>query len=282
MYELSTDALQNVKNWHDTNRQSHSDFVLVINGKKIRIQAKNFLSIQEAIIHGEERLMQLNALGKEINLDGFITNYVNNGNTAMTTVPPEVLEYVMANEIWFQTAGSWIRGVDVTKSTKSERVQKRKFGSRILDTFLSNSMTAYIGVQLEKTAEDAEEPFSVVADLSNLFYLVNNLRIVPTYEIVREIKNGFAAYGNSITKLRVKVKNTEVGLTSNAEEYYNRKREEGNKENRGGLRAGGGYVDKWLVDIGVAQGENILGNAILSTSNLDLELLKYVQSSYNF
>lgn len=202
-----------LQNWHGLDKQSYSDFILYVGEKPIRVQAKNYLGIQEAILNKEDRLMQLNALGSAKSLEEFM-GMINSSTTRVTEIPEEELRYIMANEIWFQLAGSWIGGKDRSGSTKTERIQQRGYGSTILDTFLSNSLTAYIGVQLDDKA-------MVVPELSNLFYLVNNMKLVPTYAIVDQILEGFRNFEKSATKLRVKI--GKPGVTADAEGYYKSK-----------------------------------------------------------
>lgn len=220
-----------LKNWHGLDKQSYSDFILYVRGNSVRVQAKNYLGIQEAILNKKDRLMQLDALGSVKTLEQFM-GMINSSTTRVTEVPEEELKYVMANEIWFQLAGSWIGGKDKSGSTKTERIQQRGSGSTILDTFLSNSLTAYIGVQLEGT--------EVVPELSNLFYLVNNMRLVPTYTIVDQILEGFENFEKSATKLRVKIGKS--GVTANAEDYYKSKQEAADAAGTHLIR-GRGYVD---------------------------------------
>lgn len=202
-----------LRNWHGLDKQSYSDFILYIGDKPIRVQAKNYLGIQEAILNKDDRLMQLNALGSAKSLEDFM-GLINSSATRVTEIPEDELKYIMANEIWFQLAGSWIGGKDKSGSTKTERIQQRGYGSTILDTFLSNSLMAYIGVQLDEGAK-------VVPELSNLFYLVNNMKLVPTYTIVEQILEGFKNFEKSATKLRVKIGSANV--QADAQGYYESK-----------------------------------------------------------
>ena len=249
-----------LENWHSLDKQSYSDFILYIGEKPIRVQAKNYLGIQEAILNKDDRLMQLNALGSAKSLEEFM-GLINSSATRVTKIPKEELKYIMANEIWFQLAGSWIGGKDKSGSTKTERIQQRGYGSTILDTFLSNSLMAYIGVQLDGT--------EVVPELSNLFYLVNNMKLVPTYTIVEQILEGFKNFEKSATKLRVKIGSTNV--TADAQGYYESKQEAANAAGTHLIR-GENYNEAWLVSLGTAQGEKILSDTTIETSNIDLGL----------
>lgn len=249
-----------LKNWHGLDKQSYSDFILYVGEKPIRVQAKNYLGIQEAILNKEDRLMQLNALGSVKSLEEFM-GMINSSTTRVTEIPEEELRYIMANEIWFQLAGSWIGGKDKSGSTKTERIQQRGYGSTILDTFLSNSLMAYIGVQLDGT--------TVVPELSNLFYLVNNMKLVPTYAIVDQILEGFKNFEKSATKLRVKI--GKPGVTADAEGYYRSKLSAADAAGRS-LDPSENYSEAWLVSLGTAQGEKILNGTTIETSNIDLGL----------
>ncbi len=115
------------------------------------------------------------------------------------------------------------------------------------------------GIQLAKLNEETE--LTVLPEYSNVFYLMGNRRLYPTYLIKDDyIRLMRGAKEDSKSRFKFAMQRTGIKyIQTSAGQFYEEKR----KASLGGrLDASKYYTDPGLVGVGTAQGEGILGSLV--------------------
>ena len=184
---------------------------------------------------------------------------------------PDVLAYIVANEVWFDERGSYDKGSHSNWRQENEG-DTRIFGTDSwLSRALSGALINFLGIVV------SEE--QVITDLSNVFFLIDNKALVPTYVLIDDVISYYEKGKSELTDIRIMMKkNTAQYAFDNKKEFYSAKA--GNTED--GVLGKAIYEDAGLVGIGKRQGEAIMESLKVKSVNLGVSLEKLLKSSWAF
>jgi hypothetical protein len=101
----------------------------------------------------------------------------------------------VANEIWFDMHGSIDRGGDI--GWRSGQVHTRLFDSDSwLSRALSGAFVNFLGIVVSEGGQ-------VIPSVSNVFFLIDNKALVPTYELIDNVLKYYREGVAQITNIDV-------------------------------------------------------------------------------
>lgn len=250
-----------------SNRFSYTDLLFKRNGRVARVQSKNYQSLWEPYLQNNDVKMILHALSGDMSIEELLGNNLINDNM-VGIVDLDLLKYVLVNEIWFQTAGDYrlnTRG----GSPDTNRRGNDYHGSSILSEVFAPAISNALGIVLDKAGN--------VIDLSsNLFWLINNTELVPTYVLVQKLAEGFETIRENLIHFSLTLKGKpNVGT---AEAFYERKKEAVQPDRLSGKY---NYESDALVQVGSDKGYQILETARIKALNLNLDFDAIIKSAYS-
>lgn len=269
-------SLETAATWNDPTKFSYTDLILENkDGKKVRVQSKNYIGAYETFIRSGKDVYQSTYLfGEEMLFKDFFNKLLTeSGGRAniFGDFNPDVLAYIVANEAWFDERGSYDKGSHSNWRQENEG-DTRIFGTDSwLSRALSGALINFLGIIV------SEE--QVITDLSNVFFLIDNKALVPTYVLIDDVISYYEQGKSELTDIRIMMKkNTAQYAFNNKKEFYSAKA--GATED--GVLGEAIYEDVGLVGIGKRQGEAIMGSLKVKSVNLGVSLEKLLKSSWTF
>lgn len=237
--KLSEEDLQK-HGWITLDKESFSDILIHYKGKTARAQAKNYTNVYNQILWGNDTvLMQIKTL-EDKNILQFLNQIATSGNV-LQNFNQEELTYVLANTIWFSQKG----GINGEKMTMGE-------ASRLAEE-LSMAVINFIGVVID-------DNYNVIDDLSNIFYILNNAALIPSYQIIDKLIDRLT---NKIEGRQTFTLTLNTGsikyMEKSPKKYYLGKKER--FENKGDL-----------IAYGSSQGESIISSTKIEAGRMNLLL----------
>ena len=259
---------------HDITKQSYSDLVLIRNGRMARVQSKNYLGIVNNWIQsgGENRIASITTDSNSKNLIEFL-NMAQNQN-ALGNIDMAAISYVLANEMWFKNHVSYGGG---NKGDKSGFNLNNNSGSSFdfdkINRALSEVLYNFIGVVVD---ESIVEP-NIIAEQSNLFYILSNGVMVPTGLLVEGIAKSLENEQYGLMNLNIRLKSDGSYVYPNAKNFYNAKLQAIRGSNDSTR-----YTNPKLLSIGQTQGASIIKTLKIDSAKVRFSLNDLLnKSAYN-
>lgn len=269
-------SLETAATWNDPTKFSYTDIILENkNSKRVRAQSKNYVGAYETFIQTDKNIYQHTYLfGEEMLFKDFFnklkTEYGGKANL-FGNYDPDWLAYIVANEAWFDERGSYDKGSH-SGWRQDDQGDTRIFGSDSwLSRALSGALINFLGIVI---SEDQR----VITDLSNVFFLIDNKALVPTYVLIDDVISYYETGKAELANIRVTMKNRSASYEFNDKKsFYAAK-----AEAAGGILGEAIYEDSGLVGIGKKQGAKIMESLRIKSVNLGIDLEKLLTSSWVF
>ena len=268
-------ALTMMKTHHSTKKFSQTDLIITNpQGKRVRVQDKNTITILEKIKKGDTKVPQIFAIQHTQRYIDLINQLEVSGTGNLADEDIEALSYLLANEIWFRLRGSFNKG----KTGKKRKVKGNGLDSTVAaaNNLLTQEVINFLGI----TIEDSINPdnIQVIGSGSNIFYLFANTVLVPTYKIIDDLIKQLQNAEQEIFKLQVTLSPSSVTTAGyNAKTLYEKKANSVDK-----LDYFKNYTDKNLVNVGVEVGKDIMNTLQISRINIYTDLNTLLTSTHNF
>lgn len=245
-------------------KQGYSDMIIELNGKKARIQSKNAYGSLQVLLNQESNhaTASLYLVDKKKYID-LISNlsYAHDG-----LISEEVLKemsYYLANAYWFSKTKGQFRNQGQVPSLGNATTEVEK----VLRMFISD----FLGVVWADLATEKAEQVKVYANVSNLFFLVSNTSLIPTFMIIEDLIKRLREAGDQVdtlgSKMRIGLKPPAV--TVNSKDFYTKK-----LTSIANLRLKGGDAryPQPLLDIGKEKGKQIIEGFSVDSIKLNMQL----------
>lgn len=248
-------------------KMAEGDIISTRKGTKVTIQAKNLLTTLE-------RALQRDSTGKLKNVDfniqlqgaikyNDLVNKLGATGGRESIMTPGLLEefgYLVANIIWFTTAGAarFNRG-PAGSSKNTVLVSRLAPAYNELEKILSTILGDLLGVAIYG------QDFDLNIDSANIFFLLSATQLIPTYVLIDNIRQNLDEE-HKAARLRVSFgshKNL-MGVRT----FYNAKRDAVGDE---GFKRNGSYENPSLLGVGKSQGQTILNTLQLNGINIALK-----------
>ena len=275
----------NDTSWKSLQKSSYSDFTLVNpeNGMVARVQSKYYQGVVEKFEKGKQNINQHISLftneGEE-SIIKFIERFQSTGQV-FADVDPAAIAYVIANSLWFSHYGS------LDSSNKRQNVS---MDNRAIFQEIGSGIGNFLGIIVN-------EQLTPIMDFSNLFFLINNEVLLPTWTIIEELISviKYNHFESKLANFSVN-KGGSLGLHTSALAFKKKKlqavaedelsyqKKDGTISNyKGVFFHNGGYVNEDLLDVGTSMGEKIIGNTKIQMRNINLNINyeRAIKSAYN-
>lgn len=268
-------ALTMMKTHHSTKKFSQTDLIITNpQGKRVRVQDKNTITILEKIKKGDTKVPQIFAIQHAQKYIDLINQLEVSGTGNLAEEDIEALSYLLANEIWFRLRGSFNKG----KTGKKRKVKGNGLDSTVaaVNNLLTQEVINFLGITVEDSINPAN--IQVIGSGSNIFYLFANTVLVPTYKIIDDLIKQLQNVEQEIFKLQVTLNSSSITTAGyNAKTLYEKKASSVDK-----LDYFKNYTDKNLVNVGVEVGEDIINTLQISRINIYTDLNTLLTSTHNF
>ena len=270
----------NDTSWKNLQKSSYSDFTLVNpeNGMVARVQSKYYQGVVEKFEKGKQNINQHISLfsneGEESIIE-FIERFQSTGQV-FADVDPAAIAYVIANSLWFSHYGS------LDSNNKKQNVS---MDNRAIFQEIGSGIGNFLGVIVD-------EQLTPIMDFSNLFFLINNEVLLPTWTIIEELISviKYNHFNSKLANFSVN-KGGSLSLHTSALAFKKEKlkavaKDEltyNEKNYRGVFFHNGGYTNEDLVDVGTTMGEKIISNTKIQMRNINLNINyeRAIKSAYN-
>lgn len=273
-------SLETATTWNDPNKMSYTDLILInSNGMRVRAQSKNYVEAYGTFLRTKQdgtkqdvyqstHLFSRKMLFKEF----FMKLMTESGGRINIAgeIDLDTLSYIVANEIWFDMHGSIDKGSSV--GWRTGKVHTRLFDSDSwLSRALSGAFVNFLGIVVSESGE-------VIPSISNVFFLIDNEALVPTYELIDNVikyyENGMAQMVN----IDVSPSRTGVGFDYTSPSRFLQAKADATPD---GLRQAT-YTDEGLVTVGRLQGQHIMNTLQIKSVNLGISLKQLLTSGWQF
>lgn len=262
-------SLVTATTWNDPDKMSYSDLVLINeNGVRVRAQSKNYTGAYETFIRTDGDVYQHTHLFSKEQLFKDFFQKLERTTNIVGDIDYGYLSYIVANEIWFDQHGSIDRGGN--KGFRQDETHTRLFGSDSwLSRALSGAFVNFLGVVVSEG--------NVISEVSNVFFLIDNNALVPTYELIDNVLSYWEKGQDEMTRIRVVPSKTGVRYKwPSPEEFLEKK---ANAANGLGPAV---YEDPALVKVGQEQGAGIMETLKVQSVNLGINLKTLFTSPWRF
>lgn len=268
-------SLETATTWNDPNKMSYTDLILINSrGMKVRAQSKNYVGAYETFLHTKQDVYQSTHLfsRKMLFKDFFMKLMTESGGRINIAgeIDLDTLSYIVANEIWFDMHGSIDKGGNV--GWRADKVHTRLFDS---DSWLSRALSGafinFLGVVVSENGE-------VIPSISNVFFLIDNKALVPTYELIDNVLEYYKTGKAQMTNIDITPSRTGVGFDYTSPLRFLQAKADATPD---GLRQAT-YTDEGLVTVGRLQGQHIMNTLQINAVNLGISLEQLLTSAWRF
>jgi hypothetical protein len=144
----------------------------------------------------------------------------------------------------------------------------------LIDRLLSKEIGYFLGVGV--AADNTEESIEHVIGQSNIFFVIDNLILYPTYLIVDAICGQLKLARQGLMKLHVSLG---TYLEADSTKEHNKKKEEAKQENPNWVW--GAQYGEGVLDVGRDEGTRILNSAQITRVNLAVQISKILEDVYD-
>lgn len=247
-------------------KQSGTDWIIVNKqGKMIRAQVKNSVKLMEEMRSQEGKInrpqpIKIQETIQYLTLQEKIKSQNEQGG--LTEEEWQFLDYLVVNYLWFRVDKS---------SAKSGSATSIADIKGMIDRLLSVEIGYFLGAGF--TAETTVEVINKIIGQSNVFFVLDNAVLYPTYLIIEAIQKQLQAVEIGIAKLSVTL-DTNFD-TPDATNFKQQKDNAKDPDWDWGQEYGEG-----VLAVGRNEGQNILNSAQISRVNLVLNINQILQDVY--
>ena len=268
-------SLETAATWNDPNKMSYTDLILInAKGMKVRAQSKNYVGAYETFLQTDKDVYQNTHLfsRKMLFKDFFLKLMTESGGRVNISgeIDLDMLSYIVANEIWFDMHGSIDKGGGT--GWRTDKIHTRLFDSDSwLSRALSGAFVNFLGVVVSESGE-------VIPSISNVFFLIDNKALVPTYELIDNVLKYYKTGAEQMTNIDVTPSRTGVGFDYTSPLRYLQAKADATPTGLGAAT----YTDEGLVTIGRLQGKHIMDTLQINAVNLGVSIEQLLTSAWRF
>lgn len=246
-------------------QQSGSDWLLDNGqGVVVRAQVKNSVQIMEELRQHDPDRPQVLKLQDEILYSTLQNNLQNYGGNNLSGEDWLILDYLISNMLWF-------RAHESVKSNRGKGYSSGVSGiASLVNAMMAKEIGYFLGVSLGELKDDAAE---VVIGGSNIFFVIDNIMLLPTYIIIDAITWQLQYLSNSLTQIQVTFNRGFDAMSPSS--FYAAKEEAKSPDWKVGDPYGEG-----VLATGYAQGNQIISSAKVDRVNLPMNITRLMQSFY--
>ena len=268
-------SLETATTWNDPNKMSYTDLILInSNGMRVRAQSKNYVEAYETFLRTKQDVYQSTHLfsRKMLFKEFFMKLMTESGGRINIAgeIDLDTLSYIVANEIWFDMHGSIDKGSNV--GWRAGKMHTRLFDS---DSWLSRALSGafinFLGIVVSESGE-------VIPSVSNVFFLIDNKALVPTYELINNVIKYYETGKAQMTNIDVSPSRTGIGFDYTSPLRFLQAKADATPD---GLRQAT-YTDEGLVTVGRLQGQHIMNTLQINAVNLGIGLEQLLTSAWRF
>lgn len=264
--DISEMSHRNVKG-----RQSGSDWLIENSkGMVVRAQVKNSTDIIEELRdEGGINRPQILKLQDEIYYSSFKKNlqdYRAGKQGGLSEEDWWILDYLIANLVWIRAGGA------VTKDAGGNYTSGVSGIMDLINRMLSQEVGYFLGISL---AQGQENSVNAVVGGSNIFFVIDNQILYPTWMIVASIKKFLLGVKGYLAKLQITIGTDFQAKYSKSD--FSLKKE--NIKQTTPLPVGGKYGDN-MLKLGREQGYSILNSLKIGRGNLSIDIDKMLSDVY--
>ena len=262
-------TLEQATTFTGLNKMSYSDMVLINkNGMRVRAQSKNYVGAYDTFLKFGGVEQHTNLYSKEMLFKEFFEK-LQQSNNFMGSLDLNYLSYIVANEVWFDSHGS-ISGRGSEKGFRGNNTHTRLFES---DSWLTRAMSGalinFLGVVVSSE--------TVLTDVSNIFFLIDNKALIPTYELINNILDFWDKGVKQMTNIKVSANLRGVKYKYDSPLGFLKEKADA----AGGLGPAT-YEDQQLVNVGKEQGRKIMETLKFKGVRIDVDLNNLLTSAWRF
>lgn len=250
-------------------RQSGTDWLITNqNGKMIRAQVKNSTQIVEELRHADVQRPQPIHLQSEIKyltLKQNLQNYSAGTTGGLSQEDWLFIDYLIANMLWIRAGGEVTKDKGGNFSSGVSGIQE------LINQLLTKEVGYFLGVSLGPN--EKANAINTVLGGSNIFFVLDNLILYPTWMIIESIQRQLVKMGQALSKIYVRVSNS--SMPSRSEVQIDR---EEAKKNNSSWTQGDPYGEEVLA-VGYHYGRQIL-ETTKANVNLNINITQIINEVY--
>lgn len=250
-------------------QQSGTDWLITNqNGKMVRAQVKNSTQIAEELRRAEVSHPQPIHLQSEIKYTTLKQNLQNYSAGTIGGLSSEdwlLVDYLIANMLWIRAGGA------VTKDKGGDYSSGVSGIQELINQLLTKEVGYFLGISL--APEDKVGAVNAVMGGSNVFFVLDNLLLYPTWMIIESIQKQLVKIGQTLAKIYVRVSSSYI---PSRKEYNSAKQEA--KEKDGPWAQGEPYGAN-VLRVGQNYGALILESAKANV-NLNININQIINEVY--
>lgn len=261
-----------MKTYHAADKQSQTDMLITNkSGKTVRVQSKNLQEAYQSLISDTTKTFPgFATLQNTRKYSDLINALTNSPITTLNDDDIQDLSYLLANEFWFRTHGSYkYNSRTDAKGVSSDGTLG--YVASMVNKILSKEVANFIGINIDDNINIATK-----ASASNIFFLISNRFLLPTYKIIDGIIKQLKDLEGEVARLNVSIISSGMSLGS-AKSFYKQK-----QEITGGLRGDGDYSDSGLLSVGTSKGQEIINQLQINKIGVKIDMESLLTSSYAF
>lgn len=187
-------------------QQSGTDWLITNqNGKMIRAQVKNSTQIAEELRQAEVSHPQPIHLQSEIKYTTLKQNLQKYSAGTIGGLSSEdwlLIDYLIANMLWIRAGGAVTKDKSGNYSSGVSGIQE------LINQLLTKEVGYFLGVSL--APEDKVGAVNAVMGGSNVFFVLDNLLLYPTWMIIESIQKQLVKIGQALAKIYVRVSSSYI------------------------------------------------------------------------
>ena len=181
-----------------TSQQSGSDWILINkNGMMVRAQVKNSTSMVEELRNQGGRYGQTLKLQDEILYPSFRNNLqlYSQASGGLSDQDWEYLDYLIANLLWIRSGNAVTKDKGGSYNSGVSGIQQ------IINDLLSQELGYFLGISFDPIQKS--QAVTVMLGGSNIFFVINNIMLYPTWKLVENIIHQLQKAQNYLMKIHV-------------------------------------------------------------------------------
>lgn len=249
-------------------QQSGTDWLITNqNGKMVRAQVKNSTQIAQELRQAEGTHPQPIHLQSEIKYTTLKQNLINYSQGPIGGLSNEdwlFVDYLIANMLWIRAGGAITKDKGGNFSSGVSGIQE------LINQLLTKEVGYFLGVSLDPNKKT--EAINTVLSGSNVFFVLDNLLLYPTWMIIESIQKQLVKIGHAVSKIYVRVSSSYIPTRSEYLEAKNWAKEQD------GPWTGWSY-GKTVLGTGYAYGAFIL-ESTKANVNLNINIEQIINEVY--
>ena len=250
--------------------QSGSDWIITnSHGQMVRAQVKNSVQIMEELkanSNHESGRPQPIKIQDTISYSTLKDNLQNYSGGGMSKEDWMLLDYLIVNVLWQRAKGG------ITKAKGADYSSTVSGVMEVINRIMVKEIGYFLGVAYDNA--DPEQAIKIIAGGSNIFFVLDNKILYPTYLLVDTIIRQLMGISAIMGKMHVSLAPIRYSLASGMEaEKEKEKLNSPNWNKKEGYGSG-------MLGIGRSYGRNILNHTIINRINLNLNIDEILYQVY--